>query len=119
MGEKRARYWGDEGPTSAARANASLYGSARDALSRGEWMMVRIALDVWDHSGNVHLLAAAVVLDAQNTELVCSLILAANKGVGAVDQWIYGHGGGTKKSPGAVKKAGGTNVVPIRRSRRA
>lgn len=110
LGEKRVRYWDAGGPTMGARAAVVGRAEYEFGLSRGELVMIRIALDVWAGTGDAPLLDVMEVLDARNTQLVCTLILAANDGSLAIDAWIA-----LNEIKDGVKKARGTNVHPIRR----
>lgn len=114
LGEKRARYWDEHGPMLSARA--SVVGRPDAGLSRGEAVLIRLALDVWNGSGHVLLSEAIEVLDDRNVQLVGSLVLSASDGIRGVDAWIEVNT--IKESvEKAVKKVGGANVHPIRRRR--
>lgn len=82
----------------ALRGMWDLHGPARDAfasigvLSSGEGLILRVALDIWNGTGNANVSDLVHILDKERLDLVLSLLAAVNAGSDAVDEWIAKRG---------------------------
>lgn len=78
------RFWTLKGPT--RQACVDLEGSP---LSSGEQVMLRVAFDFWNGAGKVMLYRDLMgTLDSTRLFKIATLMLAANAGGDAVDEWI-------------------------------
>ena len=81
------RLWGDAPSVEAVE----LLEQGGGPLSSGEFLMLRIAFDLWNNHGRALLGRVVNVLDNERLRLVGSLLVALASGPSKVDWWLEQH----------------------------
>jgi hypothetical protein len=86
------RFWTLDGPIKdQSKSVAGTVNAMVSGLSNGEHALVRAAWDFWNGEGKMSLNAILNTLDAERTQALCTLLVAANQSTDAVDAWIAMH----------------------------
>jgi hypothetical protein len=86
---KLERYWTDTGPTEEA---ARVVAQSGAALSSGEWLLLRVAFDLWNGRGGADFGRVVHTLGSEPLAALGTLLVAVSQPDDpAIDAWIARH----------------------------